>query len=214
LIRAVIILALLLLGAASGEAAAPQLVDLALAEVADRLVTLSDVALSRALGLYGLAPTDGPITPAELERYLEAQLAIREAVQLAIDVSADDVQRVWDSRGGAALGAWLDCIGVDPAWARRLIEADLRAQRFVDLRFQAFAFVSDADVDAALGPGPHDETARTATRERLRADMVARALATWRARARERTPIRYLTGGESGPWPAPFSRRTPETERC
>lgn len=211
--RALLGLALVLL-TARAQAAEPEIVDLLLAEVGDRLVTLSDVTLSRALGLYGLASSDGPITPAELERCLDALLAIREAVQLAIDIPAEDVQRAWDARGGPALSAWLDCIGVDPVWARRLIESDLRAQRFVELRFRAFAFVSDLDVDAALGPGPHDEAARNQARERLQAEQVDRALAGWRARTRERTRIRYLTGADGGPWPAPFSRRPPAAERC
>ena len=213
MIGAIVALALLLV-AANGGAADVQVVDLALAQVGDRLVTLSDVTLSRALGLYGMAATDGPISPADLEHYLDAQLAVREAIQLAVEVAAEDVQRAWDARGGTTLAAWLDCIGVDPAWARRLIEADLRAQRFVDLRFRAFAFVSDADVDAALGPGPQDEAARSHARERLEAERVARALAAWRARTRERTPIRYLTGTASGPWPAPFPRPGPDTGRC
>ena len=210
--RAVLVaVGLALLGAAGGEAAEPQLVDLTLAEIGGRLVALSDVALSRALGLYGLAPSDGPITVADLERYLDAQLAVREATQLAIDVPADDVERAWEAAGGAALGAWLDSVGVERAWARRLLEADLRAERFVELRFRAFAFVSDFDVDEALGSGPHDEAARAKTRERLRAEMVARSLAAWKATARKRVEIKRVPGTE-GPWPAPFSwpsRREP-----
>jgi len=203
--RAVLVaVGLAFLGVAGGEAAEPQLVDLTLAEVGSRLVALSDVALSRALGLYGLALSDGPITAADLERYLDAQLAVREATQLAIDVPADDVERAWEAAGGAGLGAWLDSVGVERAWARRLIEADLRAERFVELRFRAFAFVSDADVDEALGPGAHDEAAREKTRERLRAEMVARSLAAWKATARKRVEIQRVPGTE-GPWPAPFS---------
>jgi hypothetical protein len=185
------------------EAAAGRLVDVALAEVGGRLITLSDVALARALGLFELAPSDGPITAAELDRYVDAQLALGEAAQLDIEVSADDVARAWDAAGGDGLGARLTSVGVGPAWARRLIEADLRIERFVELRFRAFAFVTDAEVEQALGPGPHDQAARNAAREQLRAESAARALLTWREEARRRVPIRIIASDP--PWPPPFS---------
>jgi hypothetical protein len=95
-------------------------------------------------------------------------------------------------------------VDVDPAWARRLLESNLRVERFIDLRFRDFAFVTDFDVDEALGPGVHDEAARTRARDRLRAEMVARAFAAWKEDARQRTPIRRIPG-VTGPWPAPFS---------
>ena len=165
-------------------------------------VMLSDVALARALGVLGLEPSAGPITDAELARYLDAQLAVREATQLDIEVPAADVDRAWESAGGAVLAARLEAVGIDPAWARRLLEADLRVERFIDLRFRAFAFVTDFDVDEALGPGSHDEATRARTRDRLRADMVARAFAAWKTDARQRVPIRRVPG-VTGPWPRP-----------
>jgi hypothetical protein len=48
----------------------------------------------------------------------------------------------------------------DRARAWRLIEADLRVERFVDLRFRAVVFVTNRDVDEALGTGPRDESGR------------------------------------------------------
>ena len=77
-------------------------------------------------------------------------------------------------------------------------------QRFIDLRFRAFAFVTDFDVDEALGPGAHDEATRARTRERLRADMVTRAFTDWQQEARQRVPIKRVPG-VTGPWPAPFT---------
>jgi hypothetical protein len=197
--------ALVLLAAAgAGGAADVRLMDSVLAEVGSRPITLSDVALARALGVLGLEPSAGPITDAELERYLEAQLALREATQLAVEVSAADVDRAWELAGGAALAARLEAVGIEPAWARRLLEADLRVDRFVDLRFRAFAFVTEFDVDEALGPGSHDEATRARTRDRLRAAKVAEAFTTWKEDVRQRTAIRRLPGA-TGPWPAPFS---------
>jgi hypothetical protein len=199
-------LAPLLLLAIAGPAGAADLrvVDEVLAEVASRPVMLSEVTLARALGVLGLEATSGPITEADLAKYLDGQLAVRESTQLAVDVPAADLDRAWEQAGGAALASRLTAAGIDPAWARRLIEADLRMQRFVDLRFRAFAFVTDFDVDEALGPGSHDEATRAQTRERLRADMVTRSFTAWQEEARQRVPIARVAG-VTGPWPAPFT---------
>lgn len=197
------VLALLAIAGVS-DAADVRLMDSVLAEVDSRPVTLSDVALARALGVLGLEPSAGPITDTELERYLEAQLALREAGQLAVEVSSADVDRAWELAGGAALAARLDAVGIEPVWARRLLEADLRVDRFVDLRFRAFAFVTEFDVDEVLGPGSHDAATRARTRERLRAAKIAEAFATWKEDVRQRISIRQLPG-VTGPWPAPFS---------
>jgi len=186
------------------DAADVRLMDSVLAEVGSRPVMLSDVALARALGVLGLEPSAGPVTDTELERYLEAQLALREAGQLAVEVSSADVDRAWESAGGAALAARLEAVGIEPVWARRLLEADLRVDRFVDLRFRAFAFVTEFDVDEVLGPGSHDAATRARTRERLRAAKIAEAFATWKEDVRQRISIRQLPG-VTGPWPAPFS---------
>jgi hypothetical protein len=199
-------LAALLLLAIAGPAGAADLrvVDEVLAEVASRPVMLSEVTLARALGVLGLEASSGPITEADLAKYLDAQLAVRESTQLAVEVPAAERDRAWEQAGGAALASRLTAAGIDPAWARRLIEADLRMQRFVDLRFRAFAFVTDFDVDEALGPGSHDEATRAQTRERLRADMVTRSFTAWQEEARQRVPIARVAG-VTGPWPAPFT---------
>jgi hypothetical protein len=186
------------------DAADIRLMDSVLAEVGSRPVTLSDVALARALGVLGLEPSAAPITDTELARYLEAQLALREATQLGIEVSAADIDRAWELAGGAALAARLEAVGIEPAWARRLLEGDLRVDRFVDLRFRAFAFVTEFDVDEALGPGSHDEATRARTRDGLRATKIAQAFATWKEDARQRVSMRRLPG-VTGPWPPPFS---------
>jgi hypothetical protein len=197
------VVALLVITGAS-DAADGRLMDAVLAEVGSRPVTLSDVVLARALGVLGLEPSAGPLTDPDLARYLDAQLAVREATQLAIEVSAADVDRAWEVAGGADLAARLAAVGIDPAWARRLLEADLRVERFVDLRFRAFAFVTEFDVDEALGPGSHDEATRARTRDRLRADKIAQAFAAWKEDARQRVTIRRVPG-VTGPWPPPFS---------
>jgi len=190
------------------HAAEPRPVDATLAVVADSLVSLSDVTLARALGLFHLETSDGPITDAEVERYLEGQLAVREAVQLDIQVPGADVERAWQAAGGETLARRLAALGLDPAWARRLIEADLRGRRFLDIRVRAFTFVTEADVEDALGDGPRDEATRAATRARLEAEAVARSLAEWREDARQRISVRRIPVG-AGPWPPPFSLARP-----
>ena len=201
--------ALALLAVTAGAGTAPgaaaeesRVVDAAVASMRGALVTLSDVALARALGLFGLERSDGPITPAEVTQYVNARLAVREADQLAVKVSAEDVARAWEAAGGGALAGRLEAVGIDPGWARRLMEDDLQLKRFVELRFQAFAFVSEPEVDEALGPGPHGDAARRAARERLRDERAGNALAEWTDEARGRAGIRALA---DGPWPAPFS---------
>ena len=127
------ILALMLLATAGPVRAADlRVIDEVVAEVASRPVTLSEITLARALGVLGMQPASGPITDAELAKYLDAQLAVRESVQLAIEVTPAELDRAWEQAGGAALASRLTAAGIDPAWARRLIEADLRVQRFVD----------------------------------------------------------------------------------
>ena len=161
------------------------------------------MTLARALGVFGLEPSPGPITEADLAKYLDAQLAVRESTQLDVEVPAADLDRAWRQAGGAALAARLVAVGIDAEWARRLIEADLRVQRFIDLRFRAFAFVTDFDIDQALGPGPHDAATRARTRERLRAEMVSRSVDAWREEARQRITIRRVPATPA-PWPPPF----------
>src|SRR5262249_26311292 len=65
-----------------GAAGAAGLVDTVVAEVGTSPIMLSDVTLARALGVLGLEPSDGPVSDAELGRYLDAQLVLREAAQL------------------------------------------------------------------------------------------------------------------------------------
>jgi hypothetical protein len=205
-----LVLCLALLGAIGVAPASARLVDLVLAEIESSPVMLSDVTLARGLGVLGLGAADGPVTESDLTRFLDAQLAMREATHLAIVVPPADVDRAWEAAGGAALAARLEAAAIAPAWARRLIEADLRYERFIDLRFRAFAFVTDLDVDEALGPGTHDEATRARTKKRLEAEVVTRAMTSWIEDARQRVSIRRVPGA-SAPWPAPFSLAPPRS---
>jgi hypothetical protein len=150
---AVVLLLALATDGAAADARRPDagtLVDTVVAEVAARAITLSDVALARALGVLGLEPSTEPISDAALAKYLDAQLALHEATHLAIEVTAADIDRAWEEAGGTALADRFARVGIAPGWARRLLEEDLRVTRFVELRFQSFACVTEFDVDEAL----------------------------------------------------------------
>lgn len=185
----------------------PGVVDVILAELDGSVIAASDIALARALGLFGFVPSEAPIGVEDIERYVDARLVVEEAGRLGIRGSAEEVERAWEAlgarRGGtAALDAWLERSGIEPGWARRLVEEDLRRERFVAMRFRAFAFVTEAEVAAALGPGPQDEEARERMRERLRRAAVERGIAAWLEEARARARLRVLLApGEAIPNP-------------
>lgn len=191
----------------SARAAEPFL-DRLVAEVDGAVVTATDVALGRALGLFGLAPTAGPLSVAEIQRYVDGQLLVREAARIGVEDTPAHRAEAWaaltERAGGeGALTRWLTVADVDVAWARRLADEDLRMRRFVDLRFRGLAFISEADLAAALGPGTHDEGARETMRTRLEAEVAGRQRAEWLADARTRASIR-LHGIESGLVPNPL----------
>jgi hypothetical protein len=203
-----------LLAPAPGRAA---FVDAVLVTVDGTPVTASDVALARTLGVLGLSPSAEPIGGPDLERLVRARLMIAEAERVDLEVTDEAVAAVWQEAaarhgGPAALDAWLASVGVEREWARRMARDEARRRRFVELRFQAFVFVLEADVAAALGPGEHGAEARDGMRERLRAEAVARRLDEWLREATERATVRRVLGpGERVPVPWPMPPRRPAT---
>ena len=197
------------LGASSPALAAETLLDAVLASVAGKTVTVTDVAIGRALSLFGLRPSEAPIGKGEVEQVVNAVLLEREAAQLAIGDAPEEVEAAWhaaaDRLGGMpALLAWMTQAGLDETWVKSLVKMDLRGHRFIDLRFRAFAFVSDADVTATLGPGVHAPDVRERARETLRIQAIDRAVADWLADARTRHPIGLSDTDARGVSP-PFS---------
>jgi hypothetical protein len=203
------LLAVLLVSALGVGPAAGGMVDMLLAEVDGRTVAASDVALSRALGLCGLEPSSEPITRGDVERLVEARLLVAEARRLGLAVTAEAVahgRKMAAARAGgvAALDAWLAEVGIERAWARRLVEEELLRQELLEIRFRAFAMVNEAEIDAVLGPRPHDAVARERIRERLATRSAEQALAEWIPSARERAAIRILVE-EGQPVALPFA---------
>jgi len=210
LIRALSTLALLAALALGGApSASAAVVDAVLADVNGTTITLSDVALARALGLFGLAPSDAPVSRQEVARLVDARLAEREAARLEIEGSAAEVEEGWQAAGArvggmAALTSWLGATDIDPGWARQLVEADVRWRRFIEVRFQAFVFVADSDVAAAIGSAAVTTEERERVRQRLTEESTQRDLAAWLQEARSRARIHYADAAEAS-LPPPFT---------
>lgn len=118
----------LLAGAAPAGAAR---VDAVVGQVGPAAVTVSDIALARALGLFGFTPSMAPIDAADVDRYIAALGAALEAGRMGLGPTADEIEQAWTALeqhwGGAALlESWLGAVAIDTAWARRAIENDLR----------------------------------------------------------------------------------------
>lgn len=190
----------------AAPAAAQRLADAVLAEVQGEAVTLSDVALARRLGLLGLAPA-APVTAADVERMIAARLVLAEAGVLGVAASAEEIDARWrvvaaPFGGAAGLEAWLADHGIEADWARRLVADDVRRDRFIDLRFRAFAFVGPEELARALGPGPHEAAAEERARVRLREQQTEAELAAWtRERLGEVRVRRLLPPGRDTPVP-------------
>lgn len=185
----------LLVGVGAAPPAPP--LDVLLAQVEARTVAASDIALARAMGVLGFTPSPGPIERGDIERFVDALLIVEEAGRIGLAVDEADAERAWAvvaARVGSVttLERWLEAHHIDPAWARRLVEADVLRTRFFDARFAAFVFVGDEEIARVLGAGPHDETARERTREQLARAAAEKAQAEWLVAARRRARIRIL----------------------
>jgi hypothetical protein len=177
-------------------AAAP-LLDVLLAVVEGRTVAASDIALARALGVLGFAPSTSPIAREEIERFVDLLLILDEASRIGIAAEAEQTERAWTAvverlGGDAALTRWLDAKALGRAWTRQFVEYEVIRARFFEARFAGFVFPDEAAVDQALGPGQHDEAAREAARARIIREAAERAQADWLREARRRANVRIL----------------------
>jgi hypothetical protein len=203
-----IALVVVLLGAALGSA---QVLDTVLAQVDGRTIASSDIALARALGVFGFAPTSAPIERGDVERFADVMLIIAEAGRTAIAIEAAPVDRAWGALaarvgGEAALDRWLEERAIDRDWARRFVQDDLVRTAYFDARFASFVFPDEDAVSQALGPGPHDEGEREAERQRLIQAAALKAQAEWLQGARKRASIRILLApgtSVAAPFPPP-----------
>jgi hypothetical protein len=181
-----------------------------LGEVAGEPVTASDVALARALSVFGFAPSAAAIGVEDVSRVAAARLEVAEARLLGVQPSAAEREQAWAEAaaqvgGPETLAAWLERAAVEPAWARRLVDDNLARRQFVELRFRAFVFVTEDEVTAALGPGDHSPAERERQREALREAETQRRRAAWLDETHARVGVRVrLAPGETVPCPLPM----------
>lgn len=202
-----------MVGSAGAGYTATAFLDAVLADVNGMTITASDAAIARGLGLFGIRQSEKPIQAADVKQLVDAWLIDAEAARLQIGPSPAEVEEAWKAAaarvgGMGALRGWLDQAGLDEAWVRRLIDADLRRRRFIEVRFRAFVFVSEEDVTKAIGPGPHVPEVREKTVNALREEVTARDVAAWLAEARARAAIRTTDAVKAG-LPLPFPLPAP-----
>jgi hypothetical protein len=199
---------LVLLLAAAAWGAEATFVDAVLGTVEGRVVAASDVAVARALGLFGFTPSTAPIAAADVERMLDAWLLVLDARQLDIGGAPEQVDAAWQAAteragGAGALQRWLARAGLEPERTRALVADHARWRHFIDVRFRQFVFVLPEDLAAALGPGPHDPAAEARARQRLQAEQAEREMGAWLRERGERAERRRLLG-DDGQVPLPF----------
>ena len=171
--------------------------DTLLAQVDSPTISASDIALARALGVFGFAPSSAPITRADIDRFVDVLLILAEAGKIGVEADPAAVEATWAAAaaragGEAALTTWLADNAIDRDWARRLVEEDVVRSKFLDARFAAFIFPDEEAVNRELGPGQHDEDARECVRARLSRQAAVAAQAKWLDDARRRASIKIL----------------------
>jgi hypothetical protein len=181
-------------------------VDTVLAQVDARTISASDIALARALGVFGFAPSSSPITRPEVERFADVLLILAEAAKIGVEGEPAAVDTAWAAvaaraGGEAALTRWLEDKAIDRDWARLMVGEDIVKSKFFDARFAAFIFPDEETVTRELGPGQHDEDARERVRDQLIRRAALDAQARWLDDARRRASIKILLpdGGSVAP---------------
>jgi hypothetical protein len=131
LVSRIALASVLALGSVSAAGAGP--VDAVVGSVGATAVSASDIALARAMGLFGFTPSEEVIRSADVDRYAGGLVAALEAGRLGIGPTRTEVNDAWaaleiEMGGPAAMRAWLEATTIDVAWARRAFEAHLRWQ--------------------------------------------------------------------------------------
>jgi hypothetical protein len=192
--------------------AADIFVDAVLAQVDTRAVTASDIALARALGLFGFTLSADAIGVDDMERAVGIWIVVIQAQRLRLSAVGEGRAEAWraaaDRFGGPpAFEAWLTRVGVEPEWARQMVEDDLDWRQFIDLRFRAFAFVTEDQIRDGLSAEADTPDARARVRAKLEAAEVEARLGEWLAEERMRVPVQRLLA-PSERVPVPFSMPT------
>ena len=172
-------------------------IDTLLAQVDARTIAASDIALARALRVFGFPPSSAPITRTDVDRFVDVLLILAEAGKIGVEAEPAAVDTAWAAvvaraGGEAALTHWLEDKAIDRDWARVMVGEDIVKSKFLDARFAAFIFPDEETVTRELGPGQHDDDARERVRDRLIRQAAVEAQAKWLADARRRASIKIL----------------------
>lgn len=166
--------------------AGAQVIDRVLAVVDGRLVTLSDVRVSTALGLIQAEEVS-----AAADRWIERLLILQEVDRFAppeppvVEIDAR-LARVLASPGTSARLAGL---GVTEDWVRRWVRDELRIARYIEQRFAGSLEPGPEEVENYVQQNPGelmrdgrrlgDAEARALARERLMTSRRRALVADW-----------------------------------
>jgi hypothetical protein len=172
-------------------------VDTLLAQVDARTISASDIALARALAVFGFLPSSSPIGRGEVDRFVDVLLILAEAAKIGVEAEPAAVDTAWAAvaaraGGEAALTRWLEDKAIDRDWARVMVGEDIVKSKFLDARFAAFIFPDEQTVTRELGAGQHDDDARERVRDRLIRQAAVEAQVKWLDDARRRASIKIL----------------------
>jgi hypothetical protein len=194
-----LVLAVLLAATPAGA----QVIDRVLAVVDGRLVTLSDVRVSTALGLV-----EADEAAVAAERWVERLLILQEVDRFAPPEPpaaeiASRLSRVLAAQG-AGLPARLGALGVTEDWVRRWVRDDLRIERYIEQRFAGSLEPGPEEIENYFRQNPGelvrdgrtlgDAEAQALARERLMTSRRRTLVADWLDGLRRRATITRPAG--------------------
>jgi hypothetical protein len=170
-----------------GASADAQVVDRVLVVVDGRLVTLSDVRVSSALGLIEAAGVEQAVN-----LWVERLLVLQEVDRFAPPeppAAAIDERLAALRAAHPVTPALLSRLGVDEEWVRRWIRDDLRIQSYIEQRFSGSLEPSGEEIDNYFRQHPaefvrdgrpmSDAEAQALARERLMTSRRRALVADW-----------------------------------
>ena len=185
----------------AGAGGGAQVIDRVLASVDGRLITLSDVRVTDALGLLPGAPT----VDQQLERWIDRLLILQEVDRFAPpEPPADQIASATAARLAAlgtpeAASARLAALGVNQEWVRQWVRDDLRILAYGAERFAGAAEPTGEELENYLRQHPSEfvrdgrhmpaDQAQALARERVMAARRRALMEEWLEGLRRRAAI-------------------------
>jgi hypothetical protein len=178
-----------------------QVIDRVLASVDGRLITLSDVRVTQALGLL----PDAQTVDQQLEQWIDRLLVLQEVDRFApAEPPADEIASATASTLASlgapeAASARLAALGVNQEWVRQWVRDDLRILAYRAERFAAAAQPTGEELENYLRQNPSEfvrdgrpmpaDEAQALARERVVAARRQVLMAEWLEGLRRRAAI-------------------------